>query len=167
MRMTLLSQDEIENATRFTKIDNIVYNSTFFLGVILVGIWLFLIIRLHDIQIWSLAIFFPGIIMIGFSAGSLISEGLFPGSSIGVFCRYRIVKIPAGKKYHLPSDHTACIIESSFDRYAVEYAEPRQFYGYKGRWWTNIGCLFNSEAAAKEYIKEHKRNQSNESDSSH
>jgi len=155
MRMTFLSDDQLANAVRFSKRDNRILAAFMITGVIttLLGLYFLNAYKESDVATWFVVMVVLGITMIGYPIGVYAGEGFFPGSSVGLFGNYRIVHVKPGVRYVDPEDTTMCIVEASWDRWIVEYAEPKLFYGYEGRWWVRATEAFNDKKQAKEAIK--------------
>ena len=156
--ITFLSEEQKENTIRYSKRDLLIYLIIFISGIFLLCFEIFYLISSYPepLKLYHLPLLIISIIIFTYSPSHFISEGLFPGSTIGTFGVYRIVRLKAGNNYHYPDGWYSGPFEK--DVYIVEYAEPKQFYGYTGRWWTNIGGFFESKKIAKEYIKNHKKN---------
>lgn len=159
MRMTFLSDKQLERAVRFSKRDNRILAAIMITGVIttLLGLYCLSAYKESDTATWFVALAVLGVGMIGYPIGVYAGEGFFPGSSIGLFGHYRIVHVKPGERYVDPEDTTMSIVEAQWDRWIVEYAEPKLFYGYNGRWWVRATEPFNDKKQAKEAIKELKR----------
>lgn len=157
--ITYLSDKELERAVRFSKRDNRILAALMITGAIttILGLYFLSTYKDSDTAAWFIVLALFGITMLGYPIGVYACEGLFPGSSIGLFGHYRIVHVKPGERYVDPEDTTMQIVDASWDRWLVEYAEPRQFYGYTGRWWVRATEMFNDKKQAKEAIKELKR----------
>ena len=153
--MTFLKDEQLENAVRFSKRDKRILAALMITGIIttLLGLHFLIAYKDNDLGIWIVALIILGITMLGYPIGTYVGEALFPGSSIGLFGHYRIVHVKPGVRYVDPEDPSMSIVDAPWDRWVVEYAEPRQFYGYEGRWWVRATDFFNDEKQAKEAIK--------------
>ena len=153
--ITFLRDDQLANAVRFSKRDNRILAALMITGIItiLLGLYLLSAYKDSDTAMWFIALVILGVTMLGYPIGVYACEGLFPGSSIGLFGHYRIVHVKPGERYVDPEDPTMSIVDAPWDRWLVEYAEPRKFYGYDGRWWVRATDMFNDRERAKEAIK--------------
>ena len=159
MRMTFLNDEQLEAAVRFSKRDNRILAAIMITGIIasILGLYFLSAYKDSDTAGWFVVLILFGITMLGYPIGVYACEGLFPGSSIGLFGHYRIVHVKPGVRYVDPEDPSMQIVDAAWDRWLVEYAEPKLFYGYEGRWWVRATDLFNDKKQAKEAIKELKR----------
>lgn len=153
--ITYLKDEQLANAVRFSKRDNRILAALMITGVIttILGLYFLSAYKDSDNAVWFIALAILGVTMLGYPIGTYVCEGLFPGSTIGLFGNYRIVHVKPGVRYVDPEDPSMQIVDAAWDRWLVEYAEPRQFYGYNGRWWVRATDFFNDENQAKEAIK--------------
>ena len=155
MGMTFLKDEQLANAVRFSKRDNRILAAFLIIGIIaaLLGLYFLNAYSESDTATWFVVLVVLGITMVAYPIGVYAGEALFPGSSIGLFGHYRIVHVKPGVRYVDPEDPSMCIVEAQWDRWIVEYAEPKLFYGYEGRWWVRATEPFNDKKQAKEAIK--------------
>lgn len=153
--ITHLKDEQLANAVRFSKRDNRILAALMISGMIttILGLYFLIAHKESDLAIWIAALIILGITMLGYPIGTYACEDLLPGSTIGLFGNYRIVHVKPGVRYVDPEDPSMSIADAPWDRWVVEYAEPRQFYGYEGRWWVRATDFFNDENQAKEAIK--------------
>ena len=153
--ITFLKDEQLANAVRFSKRDKRILAALMVSGIIttLLGLYFLSAYKDSDNAVWFIVLAILGITMLGYPIGAYACEGLFPGSTIGLFGNYRIVHVKPGVRYVDPEDPSMSIVDAPWDRWVVEYAEPRQFYGYEGRWWVRATDFFNDENQAKEAIK--------------
>lgn len=155
--ITFLSEEAKRYVPRYGKRDFLIYLLIFIAGVLLLGYEIYYLISSYPepFKLHHLPLLLLGIILFNFSPSHFICERLFPGSTVGTFGVYRIIHVKSGEKYYYPDGGHSDPFKK--DAYAVEYASPRQFYGYRGKWWEKIGIFFSSEKSAKEFIDNHKK----------